>query len=440
MGYICSFILLFFFLLAKIVDRNSEKHLSLDKVFLIYWLLISFLGCFHLYGLFEISSLVYFLVTMGCVSFFLGYHLRNQIRRKHISKGQTDIIKNGQIVSLTKRQTVFFLKFKPIFYVILIIALFIIIRQVVLLLPIILARGMAEARGDMQLDDSLLLAGGMDVLLAYFAKPFVKAAIIVLIVNSIRTKFSFRVLLIILFSLGVYFFSEGGRAVIMDVFFALVYCLYINKDKIPNKLKKKIKKIIFLVAILPFLATIERGSDTFFSLYAYYCGSLQYLSQALQFQNLEFNDYLFGLASFQGFVKPIFGILQIFGLQKPEVLQEASDFILNAQNTVYDIAPNCPMNYFFTSFGYAYKDGGVIGVILIHFIFGLICNFVDVKESSNSAFVRWMSVKVVFFYTILFTMSYFPFGMYLHAMTIIYIFLITSNLLTRKSNGKVNKN
>ena len=223
----------------------------------------------------------------------------------------------------------------------------------------------------------------------------------------------------------------------MDVFFTLVFCLYINRKKISSKLKSKFKKVIIVIAILPVLATLERGSDTLFSIYTYYCGSFQYLSQSLQFKALEFNEHLWGLASFQGFIKPIFGILQILGFPKPEELQKASDFILTAQTTVYDIAPNCPMNYFFTSFGYAYKDGGVIGVILIHFIFGVMANYVDFKERINNAFVRWMSIKAVFFYSILFSMSYFPFGMYLHAMTIIYIYIITSNYLSKNIDGKV---
>ena len=429
MGYICSLILLFFFFMAKTLKRENKGHLALDKVFLLYWLLITFLGCFHLYGLYEITNIVYFLVVIGCFSFFCGYHLANQNHAAQIRRGK-------KVLNL--KNEIGYLRFKPVFYVILAIALFIIFRQVMLLLPVILARGMADARGDMQVDDSLVLSGGLDILLAYFAKPFVKASIIVLIVNSISTKFSLKRILVVLFSLGVYFFSEGGRAVIMDVFFTLVFCLYINRKKISSKLKSKFKKVIIVIAILPVLATLERGRDTLFSIYTYYCGSLQYLSQSLQFKALEFNEHLWGLASFQGFIKPIFGILQILGFPKPEELQKASDFILTAQTTVYDIAPNCQMNYFFTSFGYAYKDGGVIGVILIHFIFGVMANYVDFKERINNAFVRWMSIKAVFFYSILFSMSYFPFGMYLHAMTIIYICIITSNYLSKNIDGKVN--
>lgn len=415
--------------MAKTLKRENKGHLALDKVFLLYWLLITFLGCFHLYGLYEITNIVYFLVVIGCFSFFCGYHLANQNHAAQIRRGK-------KVLNLKNEKG--YLRFKPVFYVLLAIALFIILKQVMLLLPIILARGMADARGDMQLDDSLVLSGGLDILLAYFAKPFVNASIIVLIVNSIRTNFSLKKILVVLFSLGVYFFSEGGRSIIMEVFFTLVFCLYINRKKNSPKLKSKLKKLIIVLAILPVLATLQRGSDTLFSIYTYYCGSLQYLSQSLQFKALEFNEHLWGLASFQGFIKPIFGILQILGFPKPEELQKASDFILTAQTTVYEIAPNCPMNYFFTSFGYAYKDGGVIGVILIHFIFGVMANYVDFKERINNAFVRWMSIKAVFFYSILFSMSYFPFGMYIHAMTIIYIYIITSNYLSKNIDSKVN--
>lgn len=421
MGYVCSALLLFIFLLARKLDFKGKVKLTLDKVFLVYWLLITFGGCLHLYGLYDIDDFVYILEMLGCLSFFFGYHLSKKKLRNYQNTVRTSI------------------RFKPVFYLVLLISLFIIFRQVLLLLPIILARGMADARGDMQLDDSLVLSGGMDILLAYFAKPFVKASIIVLIVNSFKTKFSVKIFSLILLLLGMYFFSEGGRAVIMEVFFALVFCLYVDKKNISRKVKRRIKSAIIIIAILPILATLERGSDTFFSIYTYYCGSLQYLSQALKFRYAEFNDYLWGLASFQGFIKPVFGILQVFGLPKPDELQQASDFVILAQTTVYDIAPNCEMNYFFTTFGYAYKDGGVLGNIIIHFIFGVMSCLVDLKvKSGSSEIVRWMSIKAVFFYSILFSMSYFPFGMYLNAMTIIYIFLISSNIFTRKIYGKVN--
>ena len=161
--------------MAKTLKRENKGHLALDKVFLLYWLLITFLGCFHLYGLYEITNIVYFLVVIGCFSFFCGYHLANQNHAAQIRRGK-------KVLNL--KNEIGYLRFKPVFYVILAIALFIIFRQVMLLLPVILARGMADARGDMQVDDSLVLSGGLDILLAYFAKPFVKASIIVLIVNS----------------------------------------------------------------------------------------------------------------------------------------------------------------------------------------------------------------------------------------------------------------
>lgn len=420
MEYIGS---LFLLVLVLLNFRFSKQiSFSLGTIFLIYWLLIVVGGIFHFYGLYNVSDSVYLLVLSGCFSFFIGY---NSSPHAYADKN----VENDDVIT-TGHQT---LSFKHSFYIVLIFALLIICKQVLLLLPVILSHGMADARGEMQLDDSLVLSGGLDTVLAYFAKPFVKATLVVFIVNSIKAQFSYKNVVLILVCLGIYFFSEGGRAVVMDIFFTLLYALYKFRKKISSKSKKKIKKAIALIAILPIWATLQRGSDVLFSIYTYYCGCLQYLSISLQQKADIFNDHLWGLASFQGFIKPIVGILQIFGFDKPEQVQKASDFIMVAQTTVYDIAPKCEMNYFFTTFGYSYKDGGYVGNMIIHFIYGAMCKFVDLKDKFCSDSIRWISIKAVFFYCILFSMSYFPFGMYLHAMTIIFIFIITSNVFTQKT-------
>lgn len=291
---------------------------------------------------------------------------------------------------------------------------------------------MSDARSEFQLDDTLVLNGQMQVLLFYFAKPFVKASIIIFIVNSVRTKFSFNSFFIILVITVIYFLSEGGRAIIMDVMFVLFYVLYQSRHLISKAVKRNIVRALIIITLLPIFATIERGSDIFRSIYSYYCGSLQFFSQALSIKADLFEDYLFGLASFQGFIKPFTGVLQIIGIDKPEIVEEASDFILNAQNTVYDIGPEMKLNYFYTTFGYTYKDAGVFGVMLIHLLFGCICRFVDNKEKVCRGSVRWLAIKATIFFCILYTMSYFPFAMYLHTMTLIYIYLITTKVFSRK--------
>lgn len=417
MGLVSSFFLLLLFIVAIRANSGFNKQgLSLCTTFVLYWLLIVFGGCFHLYGLYDISTDVYFLVLIGTISYLGGYLI---FRIGPYSK------------TSYANKSIQHLEFRPIFYVTLIFSLIIIIRQIILMLPILIANGITEARSAIQTDDTLVLSGSNDILIAYFAKPFAKASLILLIINSIRTRFTLKSFISILLILGIYFFSEGGRAVVMDAFFVLFYAIYYHREQIGAKKMKKLIISVAVIAILPVLATLERGGDVFFAIYTYYCGSLQFFSQALAIKGDMFNDHLWGMASFQGFVKPIAGLLQLVGVEKAQVVQDASDFIIDAQTTVYDIAPKAEMNYFYTSFGYAYKDAGGIGVVLIHFLYGIMCKFIDYKEKFRGSSVRWLAIKVTFFFCVLYTMSYFPFGMYLHAMTLVYIIVISSKWFSK---------
>lgn len=424
MGIITTILLLFIFIIGVRVDGITNNGISLYKTFNIYWIAIVFFGLFQLYGLYDISTDVYILVLEGCFAFSIGYILLKKRTKGYPKKQTTTIIKE-------------YVSFKIVFYVALAGAVFLILKQVLLILPNILLSGMSDARSELQLDETLVLGGGWDILLSYFAKPFVKATMIIFIVNMFHYRIQLKNVVFVLFLVGVYFFSEGGRAVVMDLFFAFCYLLYANKNLLPKKSISIIKKTIVLIALLPVLATFERGGDVFFSIYTYYCGSLQFLSQVLQLKTSYFEENLYGMACFQGFVKPFTGLLQLVGIAKPQVVQDASDFIIDAQTTVYDIAPNCEMNYFYTTFGYAYKDGGYIGNFILHVIYGMICKYIDIKSFINSNTIRWVAIKTTFFYCILYTMSYYHFGMYLHAMTIIYIVIITSNIFTeKKANTK----
>lgn len=424
MEIICIIILFACFLLYKNAAKKSTPGISQCSTFLLYWLIIVLLGCFHFYGLYNISSWVYLLVVVGSISFTFGYVVFSNVMT-NVNIYKVNYSANGNIV------------LRISFYITLLFAIYIISKQILLLLPIIIASGMSDARGEMQLDDTLLIGGVWDILLAYFAKPFVKAAMIVLMANSFVSKIDIKHIGVIIILLIMYFLSEGGRAVMLEIFFSFIYLFVLFKKRISKKRMKVIKIAVAASSVLPILATMDRGSDLFMSLYTYYCGSLTYLTSIFNNNAAIFDEYLNGWACFQGVVKPMYGILEQMGFPKPDSLIASNAFILSAQSTVLDVAPSVPMNYFLTCFGYAYKDGGIIGVIVILFIYGVLSSFVDKKELFNNQNVRWISIKTYFFCSVLFTMSYFPFAKYLNVMTIVYIFVITNGFFSK--HIKVNR-
>ena len=99
---------------------------------------------------------------------------------------------------------------------------------------------------------------------------------------------------------------------------------------------------------------------------------------------------------------------------------------------MFDIAPNCPMNYFMTCFGYAYKDGGIIACFIIFFIFGSLCNLADQFENKNDG-TRSSTIKILMFLAIMFSMTIFPFAAYITALPFFYTLILTSKLFSKQS-------
>lgn len=422
MVLVCIFCLALYAFFAHFCTHTFQMgKLSLINVFTHFWLIIVTMGAFHLYGLYHISDYVYSIVTIGSGCFVAGYYLFGYFCRANGSKVEENV------ESVTS--------FKPLFYVLLLLAIALICMQVALLLPLILKSGMAIARNEWAQDQALRLSGVWEILISYFAKPFVKASLFIMIISLFQQGIKTSRIWLAVFLGIIYFFSEGGRSFIMDLFFAFCYLFYFYRKYLNEKVLSALKKIICLVALMPILATLQRGSGLsgiFYGIYTYYCGSLQFFTHLIEAESSYFPDDLYGMASFQGFVKPFFGILNQFGIEKPDLLISANSFILKVQNLNIYIAPQTKMNYFATCFGYAYRDGKMLGVVLDMLIFGAMCAYVDKKENDYVEDTKWLAIKVLFFSSIFYMMSYMPFSKYLNGMLLIFLLMITSSKLSNK--------
>lgn len=415
MSFVFSIILFFVLLFVRKAGLKLHfKGVSLSVTLLLFWTIILFFRGFLSYDLYDASFLVYLMVFGGCVSFVIGYSLSG-VGHKNICNKDTVVIN----------------KFNILYYVALGFAIFVIVKQIMVLLPILLASGVSDARAEYSLDD-LFLEGDWAILISYFARPFVKASLIIMVVSLFRQKIKVWDILLLLIILIVAFVSEGGRLLIMDVLFALLYMLLTNKESMSFKSKRSIYKVVLLIALFIVYSTIERGSSFIENMYTYYCGGLTYLDQALSSQEQLFEPSLYGLNCYQGLFKPLFGILHYFGIPKPDSLVLADKFILDAQDTYLPISKNGGMNYYMTAFGYAYRDGGLLFLCVDFIIYGAICCWFDKQETRKWGDVRWASMKVVLFYTMLYTMATFPFATYMPVMTLIYIYIITGRIFSKK--------
>lgn len=357
------------------------------------------------------------MVPIGSAAIFIGYSLVGTNSRIRIN-------------SRIEQGTHYYSRFTIFYYIALAFAIFIIIKQIIVLLPILLASGIAESRTEMSLDN-LFLEGDWAILMNYFARPFVKASLIIMVVNLFRNKIKIKDVLLLLLLLIVAFASEGGRLLIMDVFFAFIYMLYVNRKMLAKKTKRAMNKVAMIVFGIAILATLDRGSSVIDSLYTYYCGGLTFFDLMINNNSQMFDPSLYGLNCYQGLLKPLYGILEYIGIPKPENLILADKFILATQDNAADIAPNIEINYFITMFGYAYRDGGLLFVFLDMLVYGCLCFLIDKKEFEKWGDVRWTTIKIVFFYTMLYTMAASPFATYMPTMTVVYIFVITNRMFSK---------
>lgn len=384
----------------------TKRIFNLSTFFTLFWYIICFFSSFHFFDLYDIDNYIYYIVLIG--NFFVT--CGNLIYVLGIKKTFFRMKKN------------YFDKLSLLFYLLLGFALLIVCYKIVLMLPAITQYGVGNARNLMQQNENMNLTSGMAVLQAYFAFPYIRAAVILFAVDFIKNKKNMKSLLLVVILSLIRYLSDGSRSCMIDTTVAIVYVLILNYKYISIKIKRRMFVGVIIVFIALLWSTLERGVGVINNLYTYYCGSLVFFSENID-NNFLFNEFLYGANSFQGFVRPIFGVLNMVGIQDPLFLELSNDFLMGVQNTVINIAPLNKMNYFITCFGYFYKDCGFMGIILFSTITGIVLGKID---SLDNVHYRSLSLKLLFLQGIVFSMSKYMFADYSFVMTLLYIIIITS--------------
>lgn len=398
--------MIWIFLLLLITFLNyliDNKISGLNFLFSIFWLLICIGNSFQLYGLYDVHERVYFIVFLGNLFLLLG-NLFSMIFTRKRKKSTQNIID---------------LQLNKVFWVMLCLAIAIVVIKLSLMLPTIIQYGIGNARNIMQQNDDLNLSGIWSVLQVYFAFPFIRCAMILTSIKYVVTKNNKFLLLALLLSILQYF-SDGGRSVIINFLICIIYIIINLYKAMSKKAKRNLTVAICVSIVVIAYSTIERKVNLFQNFYTYYCGSLVYFDKNIDNHYL-FGDYLYGTNSLQGFLRPLYGVLNIFGINDPLFLVSADDFLMGVQNTVTYVSNNSRMNYFITCFGYFIKDFGIYGLVIFPFLLGVI--FSKVNKSNEHDFYN-LAIKILFTQGVFFTMSKFLFSDYNFVMALFYIILI----------------
>lgn len=415
MVWISSLILLG---VAVVSYFSTRDFFSNATIFSLFWLLIVIGTSFHIYDLEEVDEYVYYMVLSGTFFFSLAAvlfrHYIYILTRKYITEKKF------------KENYVWKNKFGII---LLIAAIIIIIIKIYFMMDVLITSGIGAAR--YSADITIKLTGWAEIIELYFAKPYLRAFLILFTIHTFKDEINVKKMLIIIFLTTLSYLEDGGRSVILFELFSLLYLYKLYDKNISSQCLIYMKGFIVLIIGLFIYATIERGSSVFVSFYNYYCGSLVYLSNIIT-SNL-YGEYTYGVTSFQGFLRPVFGFLNLVDIQDPPLLVEADRFLLGAQYYVVWITPNDIMNYFVTCFGYFYKDMGAIGIVIFSSVYGAICGSVDGLMLNNKENIYSLSAKILTIQGIVFSMSIFCFASFNYVMTFVYIFIVAYS--SRKVNN-----
>lgn len=168
------------------------------------------------------------------------------------------------------------------------------------------------------------------------------------------------------------FTVEAATHFIYNLFIVFVFCgfIYLRKRNMSSKYKKK----IFGIAVLLILGYVAlrtlRGSSNGIckNLYTYFTCGIPFFSEKLK-ANKIFANQTYGITSVQGIIRPIMGVLELFGFENTQ-FNEATNFILSIQNEAVKIIPDKYFNFFITCFAYFYKDFGITGIVLFSMLWG----------------------------------------------------------------------
>lgn len=374
-------------LLIGLYSFKKDKRLYSPLVlFASFWGVLIFLSGLHLYGLFNTSDYVYLIVFLGVVSFFLGTLF---VSKKNIINQKKNNILNKKIYKLA--------------VVVCICALYLNISFIFKFLASgfdihYIYQAMASlSEGN---DEELLKLYNptLVIIQQFIGYPLLFVIVPISIAEYVECKNKRYLYIAVLLSLIRFLFDFRRTYLVIILMFLALYLVIRKKEQGENFLKKintfnkkiSLKKKLFIAFVIVLigyffssLSSARRGDEgseeysLFSNFYYYYVGSLPYFSSRVSM--LGHFDFTYGLTSFRGLFSPIFAILGMMGMDKPDLMQLANDNINDLHNVVLLITKEHYSNSYATCFFEFYLDGGIWGVVILSIVFGLYSEYLFKK-------------------------------------------------------------
>ena len=408
------------FLIYFIGKREKWVHPSI--IMLVYWIGLLFFASLQLFGLYSISNWGYFVFAVGLVSFCLG-SMYGGFFSKRVSIAR-------------KREYVLDYKLIYILYIIVILFLLYNFKNVLDLLSSgytwAKIRRLYSNQGQISGYNEVTMSAWNVMMNQFVSTPTIYASLPIAVSDMLIGKKDKKLFVMTLIMMFLWMMTSGGRSIVLWLAIYIVFGIFIIKKRnfrIPKKVKKIIQfSFIPLIIVFIFITVQRKGEslDIFREAYIYFPVGLKNFDYHIQQFSSSGHQYFFGASSFYGFIYPIIFLLKQIGIM------DYPQWILDARNYSFTILePNSfiglDMNAYATVMYQPYLDGGIIGVILILFLFGILCGYYYKKIDTNIIQSRYLTIYLFLIQKILFSQVRFYFTQTQQAIALVIIIIVFVN-------------
>lgn len=448
MGYFC----IFFLLIVCFLCYRIEKSVFSPAVsFSFLYAFVFILSGFGWFGIFKAPDFAYELITLGVVMFVVGAMTKSYVVPK------TPAPLTGMVVIGEKEGG----KLKKInYWSMFSIVLIVISISAAMVILFFMTGGNI---GDLYLiaaaatdgEDNELAKDPFQVLLeSYIAYPLLYLLVPVSIVEFFHTYKKRYIAVAILLAL-MRVTLDARRTYLAAFIMMLAFCAIIHRKDInfvdarmKAKMRTFFKYAIFMVIFFGYLfafisqqrSIAEHGEDessVLQTLTYYYGASVQFFGDCINTFKIE---HTYGFSALRGFFAPFWGILKPLGIEAPDVLKYANDYLTELHAHTLQVSPTETYNSFATCFFQFYCDGGVIGIVLLSFLFGYYAQTIYDKMVRDKS--KCAEATYIFFYANIMMLSFVNMEtvLALNFWPLVLVRLLYPQYSAKNLKRKVNKN
>lgn len=401
----------FLFLIVIIVNSILKKEY--DSPLLVYALLWSaILGLYSLklYGIYDVCLETEFVILLSVLFFVLGYmfmkHVNLWIPQYLIENAYND-----------RRMAVVYL-------VVVLLSLSFYLPNIKLFLS-----GVSVAQIKRMLVLGEIKWGG--VKMQYIVRPFtyilIATSTYYLLNSTKKTIYEIATIIFGILFVIFEFFGTGSKTVIMYYALALFFPIL---GKIRIKFTYKMKKMSIIGIILVIGLAIYMGIE---SIYFYLCGCVPMLDKIIVNEEAFYipQGHTYGFLTFNSCVRLLIKGFHLLGINiDSKYFEMANTCILRFEYTT-QISTVGNYNAFHTYMGDFFVDFGIVGVIILSFVFGAFCMYVyRIYKETGSVYGHILYCIIIYY--IVFSMVRFQLSNTFFGFMLIYTLVFLKMLLYKK--------